>query len=253
MNILIVDDEYFIVKNILESVNWSQIGIKRQFMAYSARQAKHILECPEDIDIVLTDIEMPKESGLELVQWLHDNNFHPVVLVLTGHQRFDYAQTAVNLHIFSYILKPIDWDKLTDKLRAAVQEVRRKTLYEKERLNIETRLAGDPSDLITIIKEYVHTNLSSPELCRLTIAEEVHMNPDYVSHTFSTRTGMSLSSYIMDERMSTAKNLLATTGYSIQQICDQTGFTNISYFYRQFKKNCNVTPQQYRERHQNGK
>lgn len=222
-------------------------------MAYSVRQAKRILEGSEDVDIVLTDIEMPKETGLELVQWMHDNGFHPVVIVLTGHQRFDYAQTAVDLHIFSYILKPINWNGLADKLNAAVQEVRRRELFEQERLNIETRLAGDPSDIITVIKEYVHTNLSSPELGRLTIAGEVHMNPDYLSHTFSSKTGMSLSSYIMDERMSTAKHLLATTGYSIQQICDQTGFTNISYFYRQFKKNCSVTPQQYRERYQSGK
>ena len=243
MNILIVDDEYFIVKNIIESTNWSDLGIEQQYMAYSARQAKQILEGPEDIDIVLTDIEMPRESGLELVQWMRDNDFHPVVLVLTGHQRFDYAQAAVDLHIFSYILKPISWDGLADKLCAAVQEVRRQTLYEKERLNIETQLADDPSDLITIIKEYVRANLSSPELGRVTIAEEVHMNPDYISHAFSTRTGMSLSSYIMNERMSAAKKLLATTGYSAQQICDQTGFTNISYFYRQFKKNCGMTPQ----------
>ena len=40
--------------------------------------------------------------------------------VLTGHQRFDYAQEALNLHIFSYLLKPIDPDQLMEKLAAAV-------------------------------------------------------------------------------------------------------------------------------------
>ena len=125
MNILVVDDEYYIVKNIIETTDWSALGIEQAFPAYSASQAKQIFEGSQDIDILLTDIEMPRETGLQLVEWLHENDFHPIVLVLTGHQRFDYAQEALNLHIFSYLLKPIDPDQLTEKLAAAVQEVKK--------------------------------------------------------------------------------------------------------------------------------
>ncbi len=100
MNILVVDDEYYIVKNIIETTDWSALGIEQAFPAYSASQAKRIFEGSQDIDILLTDIEMPRETGLQLVEWLHENNFHPIVLVLTGHQRFDYAQEALNLHIY---------------------------------------------------------------------------------------------------------------------------------------------------------
>lgn len=79
------------------------------------------------------------------------------------------------------------------------------------------------------------------------------MNLDYLSHIFSTKTGASLSSYIMNERMAAAKRLLATTGFSPpQQICDQIGIANVSYFYLQFKKSSGVTPQQYREKHFHG-
>lgn len=199
MNILVVDDEYYIVKNIIETTDWSALGIEQAFPAYSASQAKQIFEGSQDIDVLLTDIEMPRETGLQLVEWLHENDFHPIVLVLTGHQRFDYAQEALNLHIFSYLLKPID-----------------------------------------------------PDLGRTSITDKIHMNPDYLSHIFSTKTGASLSSYIMDERMAAAKRLLATTSFSPQQICDQIGIANVSYFYRQFKKSSGVTPQQYRERHFHG-
>ena len=72
--------------------DWSALGIEQAFPAYSASQAKRIFEGSQDIDILLTDIEMPRETGLQLVEWLHENDFHPIVLVLTGHQRFDYAQ-----------------------------------------------------------------------------------------------------------------------------------------------------------------
>lgn len=252
MNILVVDDEYYIVKNIIETTNWSALGIEQAFPAYSVNQAQRIFEGSQDIDILLTDIEMPRETGLQLVEWLHENNFHPVVLVLTGHQRFDYAQEALNLHIFSYLLKPIDPDQLTEKLSAAVQEVKKHEWYEKERLNMEEHLSTDTADPISVIKDYIRTHLADPDLGRISIADEIHMNADYLSHIFSTKTGTSLSSYIMDERMTTAKRLLATTSLSTQQICDQIGIANVSYFYRQFKKSSGVTPQQYREQHFHG-
>ena len=121
MNILVVDDEYYIVKNIIEHTDWSALGIEKQFPAYSARQAKQILEGTDDIDILLTDIEMPRESGLELVSWMKENGFSPTILVLTGHQRFDYAQTALNLHIFSYILKPVDAENLNEELKKSTR------------------------------------------------------------------------------------------------------------------------------------
>ena len=62
MNILVVDDEYYIVKNIIETTDWSALGIEQAFPAYSASQAKRIFEGSQDIDILLTDIEMPRET-----------------------------------------------------------------------------------------------------------------------------------------------------------------------------------------------
>lgn len=254
MNILVVDDEYYIVKHIIENTDWSALGIERQFPAYSARQAKQILEGPDDIDLVLTDIEMPRENGLQLVSWMRDNGFDLTVLVLTGHQRFDYAQTALNLHIFSYILKPVDLNDLQEELTRAVKNVRRTQLFQKESIAIEEELARQeqepvPTDLVTAIKACVQRNLSSPDLNRNMIADEIHMNMDYMSHQFHKKAGISLSNYIIEERMREAKKLLVTTEYSLQQISDKTGFSNISYFHRQFKKACGVTPQQYRTDH----
>ena len=192
---------------------------------------------------------MPRESGLELVSWMNENGFSPTVLVLTGHQRFDYAQTALNLHIFSYILKPVDPENLKEELTRAVRNAQETKLLEKERFAVEEQLAQQekaPADLVTAIKECVKRNLSSPDLNRNMIADEIHINMDYMSHQFHKKAGISLSNYIIEERMHEAKKLLVTTDYSLQQISDKTGFSNISYFHRQFKKLSGVTPQQYR-------
>ena len=247
MNILIVDDEYYIVKGIVENTDWNSLGIEKQFAAYSALQARQILEGSENIDIVLTDIEMPRESGLDLVAWMNDNGFHPVVIVLTGHQRFDYAQKALNMHIFSYLLKPIDTALLTAELQKAVHEVPALAMSQHNRDELlEQQLLESSSDITDTVKKYIKDHLSDPELNRQMIADEIHMNVDYLSHIFHKKADVSLSTYINDMRINTAKKLLSTTTLSLQQISDRCGFSNTSYFSRQFKKITGTTPQQYR-------
>lgn len=250
MNILIVDDEYYIVKGIIENTDWTRLGIEQQFAAYSARQAKQILEGPNDIDILLTDIEMPRESGLELVEWMNENGFCPVILALTGHQRFDYAQTALNLHIFSYLLKPIEPSALEQALENAILQVDTLQLQRKNKLSLEEQRLDEPTDPVLTIKRYIQEHLDDPELNRQKIADEIHMNLDYMSHLFHKKADISLVSYINEQRMNTAKKLLATTKLSLQQIAERVGFSNSSYFHRQFKKSVGITPQQYRTEHQ---
>ena len=63
MNILVVDDEYYIVKNIIETTDWSALGIEQAFPAYSASQAKRIFEGSQDIDILLTVIRDMSATG----------------------------------------------------------------------------------------------------------------------------------------------------------------------------------------------
>ena len=60
MNILIVDDEYYIVQWIVKIISESFTEFDCIYQAYSTEQAKRIIE-KESIDILITDIEMPKE------------------------------------------------------------------------------------------------------------------------------------------------------------------------------------------------
>ena len=92
--------------------------------------------------------------------------------------------------------------------------------------------------------------MSDTDLNRKQIADEIHINPDYMSHLFHKKTGVSLMSYISEQRINTAKRLLATTMLPLQQIAERVGFSNSSYFHRQFKKTVGVTPQQYRTERQ---
>ena len=125
MKLLVVDDEYYIVQGILKSIDRERLGLSGIFTAYSMDQAKKILQ-EEDVDILLTDIEMPRGSGIELAQWCLDRGREPVTLFLTGHQNFDYIHKAIQMRCMDYLLKPIKPDDLNGHLEKAVGEVERK-------------------------------------------------------------------------------------------------------------------------------
>ena len=98
---------------------------------------------------------------------------------------------------------------------------------------------------IAAVKDYIHNHLSE-NLNRESLAAIVHFNPDYLSHIFKKETGMSLTSYIIDQRISEAKRLLAKGDVNIRDIAIACGFQNISYFSRQFKKSTGMTPREFR-------
>lgn len=238
MNILIVDDDYYIVQGIVNDVNWDRIKISSIHTAFSMEQAKKVF-MKERIDILLTDIEMPKGSGLDLIAWVNEQGYRPISLILTGHQSFDYAQKAINVHCFGYVLKPVSPSTLEQELLSAASAV-----------HIDTSsIESPPSDFLISVKKFILQNLSNESLSRSSISEHVHMHPDYLSYLFHKEAGQSLSTYILQERMALAQKLLLTTNMTLQTIGEHTGFSSTSYFHKQFKRTYGITPQQYRSMH----
>ena len=83
MNLLLVDDEVAMVQIMKEAVDWKRQGIKELYTAHNADEAKDILESTK-IDILVCDIEMPGESGLELIKWMEDIYPEIISIILTG-------------------------------------------------------------------------------------------------------------------------------------------------------------------------
>ena len=118
MRILIVDDEIYAVEAIREMIDWQALGIDEVLTAYSMRQAQKLLT-EKAVDILLCDIEMPQGSGLELVSWIREKEMKLVTVFLTSHANFNYANQAIRLEIFDYILKPADPEELFGVLQRA--------------------------------------------------------------------------------------------------------------------------------------
>lgn len=134
MNVLLVDDDRFVVSVLEKKIDWCSLGITEVFTAHSLLQAQKIFET-QQINLLISDIEMPKGSGLDLLSWLRHEGNKVQVIFLTNHADFHYAQKALALQSFEYCLKPIEFDKLVLIIRKAVEKAAEDSLQPKLREN----------------------------------------------------------------------------------------------------------------------
>ncbi|RXF68194.1 helix-turn-helix domain-containing protein [Arcticibacter tournemirensis] len=103
-----------------------------------------------------------------------------------------------------------------------------------------------PSKVMDAIS-YIQINLNKT-LTVSNLAERANLHPDYFSRLFQQYTGERPVDYIHEKRIERAQYLITTSDISLDQISTETGFENLPYFYRRFKKVTGMTPGQYRDR-----
>lgn len=129
IQILLVDDDARAINAIAANIDWQAAGIDKHYLAYNSSQAKQIMS-EEKIDILLSDIEMPKGSGLELADWVKKNVGDVVCIFLTSYALFDYAREAIRLGSSDYILKPAPYETILQSINRAVEQVENNRLRE---------------------------------------------------------------------------------------------------------------------------
>lgn len=122
MNLLIVEDDIHTVDAILDSILWNSIGIKETAIAYNVTQAKRILK-NKSIDIVVSDIEMSQKSGLDLLEWIRQKGMDTEFILLTCHEKFDYAAIAIKFGAAEYLTKPYDPNILELTLKKTIAKI----------------------------------------------------------------------------------------------------------------------------------
>ncbi|NOU98603.1 response regulator transcription factor [Paenibacillus planticolens] len=124
--VMLVDDEILIRETIRDCIQWEQEGFICCGEAPDGEMALTLIEQLRP-DIVITDIMMPFINGLELSAILRERYPDVKIIILTGHEDFDYARTALRMGVHDYCLKPIRASDLIELLRTVSE------LIDKER------------------------------------------------------------------------------------------------------------------------
>lgn len=139
LKVLIADDEPKIRRGLAQSVEWEAVGMSVCGFANNGLAAIHAVD-EKKPDICLVDICMPILNGLELIEKIHELNPNIICIVITGYDEFEYAQKAVRIGVFDYILKPVNEQQLMDTLMRGKEYLEKKSFRDKWMEQAETML-----------------------------------------------------------------------------------------------------------------
>lgn len=131
--LLVVEDEEMIRNKIIYNTNWKEHGFVEVLQASNGMEALDIVK-KNNIDIVITDIQMPEMNGIELIREIKSLNRGIKCIIITAYAEFEYAKESVKLNVNDYILKPFKSKDLLDIVKKLSEEINRE---RNERVEVE--------------------------------------------------------------------------------------------------------------------
>lgn len=135
MNVLLVDDEPWVLEGLRTMVDWNRLGFQVCGEAINSNDAFQQIQ-EHRPELVITDINMPEISGLELIEKSNRLLPHPPkFVVLSGYDDFQYALTAMQQRVVEYLLKPIDDEEIETLLLKLAEQIQEETASKKLEAN----------------------------------------------------------------------------------------------------------------------
>ncbi len=232
-HLLLVDDDPEFRSEFAEAL----VDDYRVSEASGGSEALKLLEKPNDIDLVILDVVMPDVRGTAVLRRIKQVAPDLGVIILTGFSSKDVAIEALKGAADDYVEKPIQ----VSKIKEAIDKLLQKT---RARGDITT---GGVDGKIERVKHFLEVNYH--KAVRLEdAAKAVGLSPKYLSRLFRERTGMGFNTYKFRTKMEKAKELLTTTGSSVNQVSYALGYENPESFIRLFKRITGKTPTAFRRR-----
>lgn len=138
--------------------------------------------------------------------------------------------------------------ELIQQIPQNINEIENQLQMEKKKLfEVEKeKLSENLSKPVVIAVEYLNNHYKNPVSLN-DAAEAAGVNSSYLSFLFSQEMEMGFAAYLLNLRLEHAKKLLKESHLKLWQIAEQSGFNDYHYFSKVFKKNCNVSPAEYRK------
>lgn len=133
---VIIDDNVNTVQSLKLGVDWEALGFTVAGTAGDGMRGEALIRQKKP-DIVITDIMMPGQDGLSMIERLSGQLGAARVIVITGYDKFQYATQAIRLSVFDYILKPVSDDELRASLLRAKASLDAERAAEAEKQRME--------------------------------------------------------------------------------------------------------------------
>lgn len=241
--VVLVDDEALILRGLSTVIPWAEMGCEVVGTATNGQAGLELIRKLKP-DILFTDIRMPNMDGLTMLAALGSEFPRMQTAVLTAYRDFDYARQAITLGVCRYLLKPSNLNELKETLRIMVSRL---DLIPAAEADVPDDASEAGNFIVNAALDYMRENCMQQHLSLSAVADHVYVSQWHLSKLLNRETGKSFFDLLGSMRVEKSKTLLRTPGMNIQDVAEQTGYTDVAHFSRTFKKLTGQTPGEYRK------
>src|SRR5512135_2324400 len=165
-----VEDEIVTREGIRDNVDWHGNGFEFCGEAPDGEIALPLIQTTQP-DLLITDIKMPFMDGLELCKIVRERMPWVKIVILSGHDEFEYAQKAINLGVTEYLLKPVTAQDLHHVLQRIAAQIDRE---HREQEHLE-KLKSQVEENRTALRERLLLNLVMGAVSSAEAIEKGHL------------------------------------------------------------------------------
>jgi len=247
--IIIVEDEAEI-RYLLRDI------LKEHYHIYEAENGSEGLHLIHQYRpaLVISDVVMSQMDGLELCNIIKNTNAicHIPVILLSAKSTDEQQLQGYDAGADAYIPKPFNPKHLLIRVKKLI-EYRKKVhaVLKENNLGADIKTLGlqnEDEAFLMKVYEIIQDHLIDPDLNAQFLEKKLCMSRMQLYRKLKSLSNMTPNEFIKNVRLTTAAKLLQTTKLPVADIFYQTGFNNQSYFFREFKKKYQLSPNEYREK-----
>lgn len=226
--VLLVEDEEKIRKGLANFFDWKKVNTELIGVATNGEEGFKEIYTKKP-DIVITDIRMPHVDGLEMIK--RASQIHEFrTIIISGYDEFEYARTALKLSVDEYILKPIDFEELSNAILS----------LQNKQIQSSSSTYGEAEPFIHYIKSHIDQRIYLDDLCQF-----FDLSSTTINEIIKEECNMTAVELINLIKVEYATSLLKLNKYKMYEIADMTGFSSYKYFSEVFKKVKQTSPSNY--------
>lgn len=221
---------------------------EKEFNVYCASDGiiAYSIVASKDIDIIISDIAMPRMDGVELCRKVKADakTSHIPIILLTAKVQAANKITGYDAGADSYMEKPFDSDVLKSRVYNLVNKNAQisKSVYDDQNQSLTL-----DEEFLDKILYFMKMHISDSCYDINSLSSDLCVSKSTLSRKVKAMTGKTASDYLYSIRMNEACRMIVESDRSISDISKSVSFDDSRYFSRRFKDFTGMTPTQYRE------
>ena len=247
-----------IVEDHPDLLEYLRKNLKRQYKVLTAEDGVSALETikrQSNIDLVITDLKMPKMTGMELCRKIKsDSTFsHILTVILSANLTPETKVESMKIGVDAIVEKPFSMEFLISRVENLITSRKKMIQLISGNVNFEhdeeeSAISGLSSRDIVFLQELNRTiedNFSNPDFSVEDLAALLNISRSSLNRKMRDILNTTANNYIRDKQIEKAEELLRTSSMQVNEICYKVGFTTPSYFIKCFRKKYGMSPNEY--------